>query len=125
MGFAKDSYTTESLASLSSRLLRLTPLEAGQEDLPVLIGSNLHLSMGATEVENIRVSASGVALELGDAGAQDGTLTFFSKRRLTVKGAKNCSVTLVKNLSDHLWQVNVAGRKWNTAQSIELGTSDR
>lgn len=125
LGFAKNTYTTEVLEPLSSSLLRFTPLAAGQDEVPVLVGSNLHLSMGATEIENIRTSASGVTLKLGAAGAQDGILTLFSKRPLTAKSAENCSVTSVKDIGAHFWQVNVTGRKWNNAQSIELEITDR
>ena len=125
LGNAKDSYTAGPLDPLSSSLLRFTPLDESRAETPILIGSNLHLSMGATEIENIRTSASGVTLQLSDAGAQDGILTFFSRRSLIVKSSENCSVSSVKNLGDNIWQVNVAGRKWNTAQSIELGITDR
>ena len=125
LGYAKDSYTTAALAPLSSSLLRFTPLDESRANSPVLIGSNLHLSMGATEIENIRTNASSVTLQLNDAGAQDGTLTFVTQRSLTVKSAENCKVASVKDLGDNVWQVNVTGRKWNTAQSIELGITDR
>jgi len=125
LGYAKDTYTTPTLEPLSSNLLRFTPLDESRADSPALIGSNLHLSMGATEIEAIRTGASSVTLQLSDAGAQDGTITFFSRRRLTVKSAENCSVSSVKDLGENLWQVNVTGRKWNTAQSIELGIADR
>jgi alpha-galactosidase len=117
----KGSYNTIPLDQYSSALLRFTPLPT--DGRPTLVGSNLHLSMGATEINNIRVSSSVVTLELGDAGAQDGALTFFSKRPLTAKASENCSVTSVKNLGGYIWQVNVSGRKWNTAQSIELQVS--
>lgn len=125
LSYAKDTYTTAALEPLSSSLLRFTPLDESRAETPILIGSNLHLSMGATEIENIRTSASGIVVQLTDAGAQDGVLTFFSRRPLIVKSAENCSVSSVKNLGDNIWQVNVTGRKWNTAQSIEMGITDR
>lgn len=125
LGYAKDTYSTASIEPLSSSLLRFTPLDESRANSPVLIGSNLHLSMGATEIENIRTSASSVTLQLSDAGAQDGILTFVTQRSLTVKSAENCKVASVKDLGDNVWQVNVTGRKWNTAQSIELGITDR
>lgn len=125
LGYAKDTYTTAAVAPLSSSLLRFTPLDESRTNSPVLIGSNLHLSMGATEIENIRTSASSVKLQLSDAGAQDGILTFITQRALTVKSAENCTVASVKDLGDNVWQVNVTGRKWNTVQSIELGITDR
>lgn len=125
VGYTKDTFTSASLAPLSSVLLRITPMNASRENPPVLIGSNLHLSMGATEIGNIRMNASSVTLDLGDAGAQDGALTFFSNRPLTAKTSENCSLTSVKDLGENIWQVNVSGRKWNTAQLIELQINDR
>jgi len=123
IGFAKDSYTTSPQEPLSSSLLRFTPLDETDTNSPILIGSNLHLSMGATEIDAIRTTASGVTLKLSDAGARDGALTFLSRRPLALKSAEGCSVSSVKDLGDNIWQVNVTGRKWNTAQSIELSVS--
>mgnify|MGYP006074247335 CR=1 FL=1 len=117
IGFAKNTYTTPALAPLSSSHLRFTPLHGEQ---PILIGSNLHLSIGATEINNIRVSKSTVTLDLSDAGAQDGSLTFYSKKALKALGAKNCKVVSIKNLGENIWQVNVTGRLWGKAQSIQL-----
>lgn len=120
VGFAKDTYTTEALDALSSRLLRFTPMVAAQSDLPVLVGSNLHLAMGATEIKDIRTTTSSVTLELTDAGAQEGSLTFYSKSALKAVDAVNCEVSSVEDLGDNLWQVNLTGRQWGTTQSIAL-----
>ena len=117
VGFAKNSYTTANLDSLSSSLLRFTPLVGEQ---PILIGSNLHLSIGATEINSIRLTPTMVRLDLSDAGAQDGSLTFYSKKALKPGDSENCQITSVKDLGDNIWQVNVAGRQWGTAQSLSL-----
>lgn len=113
----QDSYTTAPLEHLSSALLRFTPIVSNR---PTLVGSNLHLSIGATEIDNLRVSQSAVEIELSDAGAQEGSLTFYSKKALAAADSENCTVTSVENLGDHLWQVNITGRQWGTAQSISL-----
>jgi alpha-galactosidase len=123
VGYAQDSYTTAELDSLSSSLLRFTPIVASQVGLPILIGSNLHLSIGATEIDNIRVSASSVEIDLSDAGAQEGSLTFYSKQALKAAGSENCEIVSVKDLGDNLWQVNLAGRQWGTAQSFSLSVA--
>ena len=120
VGFAKDRYTTEALAGLSSRLLRFTPLVAAQADLPVLVGSNLHLAMGATEIANIAATKTALTVELTDAGAQEGSLTFFSKKALKAVNAENCEITSVKDLGDNLWRVNLAGRQFGTKQMVQL-----
>jgi len=121
IGFAKDQYTTDALEPLCSSLLRFTPMESASLKLPILIGSNLHLSMGATEIDNLRVSASGVEIDLSDAGAQDGGLTFYSEQPLKAVDAENCKIASVENLGDNIRQVNVAERQWSKPQSITLG----
>ena len=117
VGYATNSYTTAPLEHLSSALLRFTPLDA---DRPTLVGSDLHLSVGATEVADLRVSPSKMEVELGDAGAQKGTLTFHSRKPLAAAGSENCKVTSVQNLGADLWRVNVAGRQWGKKQSVAL-----
>ena len=120
VGYAQDHYTTDDLDSLSSSLLRFTPIVESQVGLPILIGSNLHLSIGATEIDNIRVSASTVEIDLSDGGAQEGSLTFYSKQALKAAGSENCEIVSVKDLGDDIWQVNLTGRQWGTAQSLAL-----
>ena len=117
VGFATDSYTTPPLEHLSSALLRFTPLDS---EGPVLVGSNLHLSIGATEIENLRVSPTKVAIDLSDAGAQDGSLTFFSKKPLKAGSSENCTVASVGPAGENLWQVNLTGRQWGKSQSLAL-----
>ncbi len=117
VGYATDSYTTAPLEYHSSALLRFTPLT---DDGPTLVGSDLHLSIGATEIDDLRVSPSKVELVLGDAGAQKGAFTFFSKRPLAAAGSENCKVASVQNLGDDFWRVNITGRQWSKEQSVTL-----
>ena len=117
IGYAKDSYATAPLKYYASALLRFTPLKG---DAPILVGSNLHLSIGATEVRDIRVKADALEIKLTDAGAQDGNLTFFSKKPLEAKGAKNCKIVSVESAGENLWKVNLSGRQWGKSQSVSL-----
>lgn len=117
VGYATDSYTTAPLEYRSSALLRFTPLAGGRT---ALVGSDLHLSIGATEIKNLRVAPSGVVVEFSDAGAQSGSLTFYSEKPLAVAGAENCRVTGVESLGDNLWKVSIAGRLWDKPQSVSL-----
>ena len=120
VGYVRDRYTTDVLPGLSSRLLRFTPMIAAQANLPVLVGSNLHLAMGATEIKDIRATSSGLKVELTDAGAQEGSLTFYSKGALAAASAEHCEIVSVEDLGENLWRVNLAGRQWGQAQSILL-----
>jgi hypothetical protein len=121
IGYAADSYTTAALATHSSALLRFTPLDANR---PTLVGSNLHLSMGATEVRHLRVSATRVEIELTDAGAGSGSLLFYSRKSLAPAGAENCRITAVTPLGENLWRVSLAARQWSKTQSLALSLKD-
>jgi hypothetical protein len=118
VGYATDTYTTAPLDPLASALLRLTPLVDGR---PTLVGSDLHLSIGATEIDDLRVSPAKVEIALnGDAGAHQGSLTFHSDKPLAAASAENCKVASVDDLGDGLWRVNIADRQWSKPQSIVL-----
>jgi hypothetical protein len=117
IGYASDSYTTDPLEHLSSALLRFTPLTG---DRPVLVGSDLHLSVGATEIDNILVTPSSVRIELSNAGAQAGSLMFYSMQPLVAAGSEGCTVISVEKAGENLWQVNLIDRKWAESQSIDL-----
>jgi hypothetical protein len=114
------SYNTRPLAPLSSALLRFTPLENGK---PVLVGSNLHLSMGATEIDGIRVTDSRIELILNDAGARDGSLTFHSTRPLSAGKSENCAIASVEAAGDDLWVVRLKDRHIGAAQSVQIAIS--
>mmetsp|Transcript_30281 Transcript_30281/g.46368 ORF Transcript_30281/g.46368 Transcript_30281/m.46368 type:complete len:108 (+) Transcript_30281:1-324(+) len=53
-----SSYTTKQLPQFSSALLRITPIVANKQEHPILVGSNLHLSMGATEIKDIIITTT-------------------------------------------------------------------
>jgi hypothetical protein len=117
IGTTKGSYTTAPLDQHSSALLRFTPLTGGA---PVLVGSNLHLSIGATEIEDIRTSPERIEVVLTDAGAQNGSLTFHSAKPLKADGSENCEITAVESLGDNIWRIDLKGRQWGTQQTIRL-----
>jgi hypothetical protein len=50
VGYATDSFTGKNIPNNGSLLLRFTPLTG---DFPQLVGSNLHLSIGATDRGNL------------------------------------------------------------------------
>ncbi len=113
----KDAYSTAPLEHLASALLRITPLIG---DKPLLVGSNLHLSVGATEIDDITTSEGGVRITLSDAGAQKGSLTFHSARPLAAGSSENCGIAAVESLGDNLWRVDLVDRQWGKPQSVNL-----
>ena len=122
LGTATNSYTTAPLESLSSSLLRFTPI--GED--PTLIGANLHLSIGATEIDDIRIAPGKIEIRLSDAGAREGSLTFLSKGSLKALSAENCEIASVENSGGNIWKVNLTGRIWSKPQSLvlEVGTAE-
>jgi len=120
VGTARGSYSTAALPQHSSALVRLTPILG---DGPQLVGSNLHLSIGATEIQNVRVSANLVEVTLTDAGAQEGSLTFRSARPLAPGKAENCEISKVESLGDNFWRVDLKGRQWGKPQSLQLAVA--
>jgi hypothetical protein len=117
LGYATDSFTGRNIPPNGSLLLRFTPL-AG--NYPQLVGSNLHLSIGATEIEEVYTTSKSIKLLLTDAGAQTGDLIFHSTKNLEAGLTENCSINSVTNLGDNLWKVSIKGRIWNSNQSLVL-----
>ncbi|MGB2011662.1 MAG: glycoside hydrolase family 36 protein [Akkermansiaceae bacterium] len=120
IAYTEGSYNTVPLEKNSSAMVRITPLS---ESGPTLVGSNLHLAMGTTEVGDIRVTPSKMTIELNPAGAQQGTLTIHSDKPLTAGAAENCTIDKVESAGENLYKVHLSGRPWDTTQSITLNIS--
>ena len=118
IAYTEGSYNTRPLAHLSSALLRFTRI--ADDGSPTLVGSNLHLAMGATEIDNLRVSSEKIEIDLTDAGAQEGSLTFHSAKALAAGGSEGCTIVGVEDLGEDLWKVSLAGRTWGDDQSVTL-----
>ncbi len=117
IAFTTGSYNSVPLDQYCSALVRITPLsDAG----PTLVGSNLHLSMGATEVADLRVSPTAITIDLNPAGAQQGTLTLFSQQPLAASDTSNCQIDKIEPAGEDLYRVHLSGRKWNQPQSVTL-----
>tara|TARA_B100000161_G_scaffold257791_1_gene222084 strand:+ start:6962 stop:7462 length:501 start_codon:yes stop_codon:yes gene_type:complete len=117
VGYATDSYEGKNIPKNGSLLLRFTPLDG---DSTKLVGSNLHLSMGATEIEQIYTTDQSFKIMLSGAGAQTGDLFFYSKNALEAGSSENCSISSVQGMENNLWKVSVKGRIWNANQSFVL-----
>ena len=98
-------------------MVRITPLN---EMGPTLVGSNLHLAMGTTEVGDIRVTASKMIIELNPAGAQQGNLTIHSDKPLSAGETTNCKITKVESAGENLYKVHLSDRPWDKQQTITL-----
>ena len=117
VGYATDSFTGKNIPKNGSLLLRFTPLTG---DFPKLVGSNLHLSIGATEIEEMYTTSKSIKIMLSSAGAQTGDLFFHSTKAIEAGSSDNCSISSVQGLGDNLWKVSVKGRIWNSKQQVNL-----
>lgn len=108
------------------KLLRLTEIPADC-NLPVLVGSDLHIGMGTAEISDYRVTDSEIAIRLTDAGAREGCLYVYCPSRLDSASisTRNCSIDSVTRMDADLWKITISGRKQGTVQEIELSLMDQ
>jgi len=120
LGVASGSWTTPSLPPLGSQHLCFTDLDRSP-NRPVLIGSNLHIYCGAAEIKRVSSLSDAIAIELTDAGADDGDLFVYSRQPPMLKEASGCTVKNIVGAGENVWQISVANRQRGVPQSIELG----
>ena len=117
VGYATNSFIGKNIPKNGSLLLRFTPLIG---DSPKLVGSNLHLSIGATEIEEIHTTSKSLKIMLSSAGAQVGDLIFHSTKTLKAGTSDNCSISSVQRLGENIWKVSLNGRVWDQPQVVNL-----
>ncbi|MDR2618336.1 MAG: hypothetical protein LBC62_05640, partial [Treponema sp.] len=94
-GLCGPDYTTGDLPAHGSRLLRLTPVS---EDRPVVVGSTLHISMGAAEIVDVLTGKDTLTIRLHPAaGAREGTVFVYSPKPLSYEGAEGLTAGAVAN----------------------------
>ena len=119
LGTADENYVADGVPACGGVLLRLTELSK-EKNAPALIGSNLHISMGAAEIQSIATTADRVQISLSDAGARKGALFFYSPRPLSFAKATGCTVKAVEPVGENVWKVCLEDRQHKQPQSIEL-----
>ena len=98
------------------RLLRLTPVD---KTAPVLVGSTLHIGVGAAELLHVETSTDSLRIEFTDAGARDGELLVAWAGPLRLVAAENINARLEK-AGDNLWRVAIAARARGALQRLSL-----
>ena len=101
----------------SCKLLRFTPVR--EDENPVLIGSTLHISCGAGEVEWEAVRKNCLVLQLRPLGANEGSLYFCSKKKIVSVSADGCTADLYQN--GEIYEVRLSER-CGTGQTVTLFT---
>lgn len=99
-----------------NRLLRLTPVKKGETQL---IGSTLHVSMGAAETENLLVTPERVTVELNGAGAENGDLFFRVPGRVTAVRGEGVRELSFRQEGEFV-RVTLLGRRRERGQSVTL-----
>lgn len=87
-------------------VLRITPLNDSGK--PTLIGSNLHISCGTEEVEDILYENESMTIILSGSGASDGDLFFAASPSLKLKIPEEAGLSL-HNPSPALWKLSLNG----------------
>lgn len=119
-GVISSDYRAKNVPIYEHELLRLTPLS----DKPVIIGSNLHISMGATEVKTVSYTNDKMIIELNpNAGARNGRIYIYSEKNLCNANSTNSEVTLVKK-SDNIYLLILKNRIREKKEVILLSISD-
>ncbi|NWJ52484.1 MAG: hypothetical protein HXX14_16620 [Bacteroidetes bacterium] len=119
-GVISSDYVAKNISIYENELLRLTPLS----DKPVIIGSNLHISMGATEVKSVSYAKDNMMIELNpNAGARNGRIYIYSEKNLCNASSTNSGVTLVKR-PDNIYLLILNNRLREKKEVILLSISD-
>ncbi len=116
LGVSDESFVAESIPVQGPALLRLSQVA---DNLPVLVGSNLHIGMGSAEIKDIQATPQGMTITLTDAGARDGKLYVHSTRPLTLASAQGCQAS-VAPAGENIYCVTLAGRQRNSPNVISL-----
>ena len=119
LGVAKGSWITPSLAPSSSQHLRFTDLDR-TPNRPVLIGSNLHISCGVAEIQQVTSLQGGMEIELSDAGARNGDLFVYSKLTPMLKSATGCKIKKIDHAGENVWRISLQDRQRGVSQKIEM-----
>ena len=119
LGVAKGSWTTPALAGSASQHLRFTDLDR-TPDLPVLIGSSLHIYCGVAEIRKVTASRGAMEIELTDAGAREGDLFVYSRLPVVLKTASGCKSTGVSQAGENAWRISLADRRRGAPQRVTL-----
>jgi hypothetical protein len=120
LGRASRTHVERQFPAWGSRLLRMTPVE--KDGRPVLIGSDLHIGLGAAEITHWRASEDTIAIELTDAGARDGNLWIYSTRPVALESAQGCAAE-VESTGESLWRVSLSGRHRGARQTLRLAVN--
>lgn len=94
LGTGDSDFISKNLPPHGCALLRLTQIN-DQKDIPVIVGSNLHISMGSAEIDLIEAAPAELKIILKNVGAKDGKLFIYSEKALKVKHSSGCNAFII------------------------------
>ncbi|MDA1088034.1 MAG: alpha-galactosidase [Verrucomicrobia bacterium] len=118
VGVIAASHVFTAMGVRDSRLLRLTPPAA--DNRPVIIGSDLHISMGAAEFAGVRATSAALDIELTGAGATNGSIVFHAAGNWTLAGFKGMACAVLTRSAPAIWCMELQGRRRGEPQSVSL-----
>jgi len=117
LGLATDVFTTGTLPPHGSALLRITPLV--DRDAPLVIGSTLHITMGAAEVAEILRTAESLTVVVNKSGATNGEIFLHSSRELRLIDCVGCVASL-EDLHNDIWKITLQERQLICSQRVRI-----
>ncbi len=123
LGVVGRQYKTPFLAPSASQHLVFTELPE-DPNKPTIIGSNLHIYCGAAEFKNVVVLPGGMRLELGDAGARDGSVFVYCLVKPAVEFASGLRVEEVVAAGENVWEIKIKERDPWALQRIDFSVPE-
>lgn len=109
-GLGDRSFVTPHLPPHGSLLMRFTPTSQNAE-APLVVGSTLHISMGAAEITGIVATEHNLEIRLNDGGASAGKLYVYSKQPLVLQHAEECNVEGIEEVDEFVWSIWLTSRQ--------------
>lgn len=121
LGIADASFNAKDVDGHGCELLRLTPVSQNEET-PIVVGSNLHITMGS-EIKSLDATPAETIIELTDAGARDGKLFIHSSFPLQVSHGSGCDA-FVLPLENNIQVLVITDRRRKKKNEIRLIKAD-
>ena len=119
LGTADETLVLKNVPPGGGPLLRLTEIK-GDPSLPVLVGSDLHIGMGAAEIQEIKTQPGQLHVGLTDAGARSGAIFFHSLKPLSAGETRGLVLKSVDLVEPGIWKVSIENRQHGKPQMVEL-----
>ena len=123
LGLIQGGHVFPNLGAHSGHLLRLTPV-AADPAVPLLVGSDLHISTGAAELREVRATREQIEILLNpEAGATNGSLYVLSPVPLTVIAGEGIGKVVLSAAGPGVWRLTLEERCRTATQRVALNVN--